>query len=173
MEKLDLKKARKEFFTAPLNRFVPINVPPMSYLMVDGIGDPNTTSAYRLAIESLYGTAYTIKFSSKVNGQDFVVPPLEGLWSASDPASFAARRKNEWGWTMMIMVPDYVSNEAFLAATIRARHASRKSEARTLGGRPLPSGLARGQLRRRRTAARYLARGDHAFGWLRLCRPAS
>ncbi|MEH2505641.1 hypothetical protein V1290_004452 [Bradyrhizobium sp. AZCC 1578] len=121
MEKLDLKKVRKPLFTAPLNRFVTIDVPPASYLMVDGHGDPNTAQAYRLAVESLYATAFTIKFSCKANGKDFVVMPLEGLWSAPDPESFSARRKNEWEWTMMIMVPDYVDDETFLAARIKAR----------------------------------------------------
>ncbi|WOH50396.1 GyrI-like domain-containing protein [Bradyrhizobium sp. sBnM-33] len=121
MEKLDLKKVRKPLFTAPLNRFVTINVPPVSYLMVDGHGDPNTAQAYKLAVESLYATAFTIKFSCKANGKDFVVMPLEGLWSAPDPESFSARRKDEWEWTMMIMVPDYVDDETFLAARIKAR----------------------------------------------------
>ncbi|MCK1638177.1 GyrI-like domain-containing protein [Bradyrhizobium sp. 157] len=121
MEKLDLKKVRKPLFTAPLNRFVTINVPPVSYLMVDGHGDPNTAQAYKLAVESLYATAFTIKFSCKANGEDFVVMPLEGLWSAPDPESFSARRKDEWEWTMMIMVPDYVDDETFLAARIKAR----------------------------------------------------
>ncbi|OCK61578.1 GyrI-like domain-containing protein [Bradyrhizobium sp. LMTR 3] len=121
MEKLDLKKVRKPLFTAPRNRFVTIDVPPVSYLMVDGHGDPNTAPAYRLAVESLYATAFTIKFSCKANGNDFVVMPLEGLWSAPDPESFSARRKDEWEWTMMIMVPDYVDDETFLAARVKAR----------------------------------------------------
>lgn len=121
MDKLDLKKTRKELFTAPLNRFVPVDVPRASYLMVDGQGDPNTAPAYKLAVESLYATAYTIKFACKAMGKDFVVPPLEGLWSASDPASFTARRKDEWDWTMMIMMPDFVDSGAVLTATIRAR----------------------------------------------------
>lgn len=121
MDKLDLKKTRKELFTAPLNRFIAIDVPQVSYLMVDGHGDPNTAPAYKMAVESLYATAYTIKFACKAKGKDFVVAPLEGLWSAPDPESFTARRKDEWDWTMMIMMPDDVDVDAFLAARIRAR----------------------------------------------------
>ncbi len=121
MEKLDLKKARKALFTAPLNRFIPIDVPRVRYLMVDGHGDPNTAAAYTQAVESLYTTAYTIKFACKAQGKDFVVAPLEGLWSARDPESFTARRKGEWDWTMMIMVPDHVDDETFQASRIRGR----------------------------------------------------
>ncbi len=120
MEKLDLKKTRKALFTAPLGRFETIEAPPVSYLMVDGHGDPNTVPAYRLAVESLYATAYTIKFARKADGLDFVVAPLEGLWSAPDPESFTARRKHEWDWTMMIMVPDHVDEAAFQSARAKA-----------------------------------------------------
>lgn len=120
MEKLDLKKARKALFTAPHGRFAAIEVPPMRYLMVDGHGDPNTARAYQRAIESLYSTAYALKFQSKADGRDFVVMPLEGLWSAPDPESFTARRKDEWDWTLMIMVPENVDEEQFGAARIRA-----------------------------------------------------
>lgn len=121
MEKLDLKNSRKALFTAPRGRFVPVDVPRVSYLMVDGHGDPNIAPAYRLAVESLYATAYTTKFACKAAGRDFVVAPLEGLWSAPDPESFTARRKHEWDWTMMIMVPDFVDEAAFLAARHKAR----------------------------------------------------
>ena len=57
LDKLDLKKSWKELFSAPLNRFVKIDVPPLFYLMADGHGDPNSTPAYKQAVESLYATA--------------------------------------------------------------------------------------------------------------------
>jgi len=72
-------------------------------------------------VQSLYATAYTAKFACKGQGKDFVVMPLEGLWSAPDPESFTARRKDEWDWTMMIMVPDYVDDAIFQAAKTGAR----------------------------------------------------
>jgi len=120
VEKLDLKKSRKELFSAPHNRFVPIDVPPVSYLMADGHGDPNRAPEYKAAVESLYATAYTIKFLYKADGRDFVVAPLEGLWSARDPESFIARRKDEWDWTIMIMMPDFVDETSFQRARGRA-----------------------------------------------------
>ena len=72
MQKLDLKRTRKDLFTAPLNRFVSIEAPAVTYLMADGHGDPNTVPEYRLAVESLYSTAYAIKFLCKAQGRDFV-----------------------------------------------------------------------------------------------------
>lgn len=122
MVKLDLKKTRKELFTAKLDAFRLVTVPRVSYLMADGHGDPNTSPEYMKAIESLYSTAYAIKFACKSEGRDFVVAPLEGLWSAENPESFTARRKHEWDWTMMIMVPDFVDQNMFLAAKAKSKN---------------------------------------------------
>lgn len=95
MEKLDLKRARRALFHGRRDRFAIVDVPPVMYLMVDGRGDPSTASAYVAAVESLYTTAYALKFASKAAGRDFVVAPLEGLWSAEDPADFVARLHDE------------------------------------------------------------------------------
>lgn len=81
--------------------------------MIDGHGDPNTEPAYQQAVEALYSAAYKIKFFSKKAGLDYVVPPLEGLWWAEDMETFTtARDKSTWDWTMMIMTPDWISQEA-------------------------------------------------------------
>ena len=91
-----------------------VDVPPMQFLMVDGAGDPNTSTEYRQAIEALYGMAYGLKFMLKKAGRpDFHVSPLEGLWWAPDMRTFAAGAKHAWRWTAMIMVPDGVSPEDF------------------------------------------------------------
>ena len=121
VEKLDLKKTRKSLFTAPRAGFTAVVVPRVLYLMADGHGDPNTAPAYLRALQSLYATAYAAKFACKAQGLDFVVAPLEGLWSASDPASFVARRKHEWDWTMMIMVPDFVDAKLFESSRANAQ----------------------------------------------------
>ena len=120
MDKLDLKQARRELFVAPRGRFVEIDVPLCHYLMIDGHGDPNTAPEYQRALQILYTGAYGLKAELKAGGRDFVVAPLEGLWSSADLESFTARRKGEWDWTMMIMVPDQ-TEQHFEAARERVR----------------------------------------------------
>ena len=98
-----------------------IDVPAMTFVMVDGHGNPNTAPAYGTAIEWLYSTSYALKFACKASlGKDYVVPPLEGLWWADDPHDFVARRKDNWRWTMMIMAPDFVTPAMFDAATAKS-----------------------------------------------------
>ncbi|MEU7813036.1 GyrI-like domain-containing protein [Pseudonocardia sp. NPDC049154] len=94
-----------------------LDVPDLRYLMIDGHGDPNTP-VYEAAVSALYPLAYALKFASRTElGRDYVVMPLEGLWWAEDMGAFtAARDKARWDWTLMIMVPDWTTEEMFDAA---------------------------------------------------------
>lgn len=114
MAKIDFTKSLKQLYAPAAQAFTVVDVPPLSYLMADGHGDPNSAPAYAQAIEALYALAYRIKFICKGElGQDYVVPPLEGLWWATDMAAFATRDKSAWDWTMMIMQPEWVTGAIF------------------------------------------------------------
>lgn len=125
MDKYDVKKARKELYTATTRAFAVVDVPELTYVAVDGHGDPNASAEYAAAVEALYAVAYAIKFASKNTlGRDFVVSPLEGLWRASDHGAFVRRDKDSWDWTMMIAQPDWVT--ADLVERARATAAAKK-----------------------------------------------
>lgn len=112
MAKIDLKKDWKDLYQPGTADFTEVSVPPRHYLAIDGHGDPNTSTQYAAALGALYACGYAIKFALRArSGEDFVVGPLEGLWTSSDPTSFAHRRKGEWDWTMLIPLPDVVSAE--------------------------------------------------------------
>jgi hypothetical protein len=109
MPKTDFKRTLKHLYNPP-RKFTVVEVPEMQFLMVDGHGDPNTAQAYTDAVEALYAVAFKVKFASKRTlDQDYVVPPLEGLWWAEDMTTFVSRAKSEWDWTMMIMQPDWIA----------------------------------------------------------------
>lgn len=97
-----------------------VDVPDLRYLMVDGHGDPNSPAATD-AITTLFPVAYALKFASKRElGRDHVVMPLEGLWWAEDMDTFtSARDKTRWDWTLMIMIPDWVTDDMVVAAVGR------------------------------------------------------
>ncbi|WP_364516804.1 GyrI-like domain-containing protein [Nocardioides sp. LML1-1-1.1] len=102
-------------YQARRGEFRVLDVPPLTYLMVDGQGDPNTAPEYADALAALYPVAYTLKFASKRElDRDYVVPPLEALWWSDDMATFTtARDKSRWSWTAMLMVPDWVPAAAY------------------------------------------------------------
>ena len=111
MAKIDLKKQYKDLYNTgkkSLNPFL-IDVPSLSYLMIDGTGDPNNSERFQLATGALYATAYGIKFASKEDGRDFTVMGLEGLWWADDPTVFKLDTKEGWLWTLMILQPEWIT----------------------------------------------------------------
>jgi hypothetical protein len=113
MSKLDLSKELKGVYKAKKTPQL-IDVPAGWFLAIDGKGDPNGEE-YQQAMMALYGAAYTLKFHYKGLGKDFKVMALEGLWGIEhgvfdmdNPAS-----REDWRWTSMIRVPDFVEQDAF------------------------------------------------------------
>ena len=122
MAKIDFKKELRHLYRPSRSEFSLLEVPAMRFLMIDGRGDPNTAPAYKTTVEALFSVAYTLKFMSKNElGKDYVVPPLEGQWWATDMQTFTLRRdKSQWLWTMMIMVPDWIPAEMVVQAQVAA-----------------------------------------------------
>ena len=92
MDKVNFKKELAQLYNPKNTDWQLIRVPTMNFLLVDGKENPNTAHDYSDAVEALYSAAYAIKLlSRRTLGRDYVVPPLEGLWSADDPAVFTHR----------------------------------------------------------------------------------
>lgn len=129
MEKIDLKKQFKKFYTAPVKSAEKIDVPDFNYFMVDGCGDPNTSQQYKDAIESLYALSYTLKFMVKKEclGPDYTVMPLEGLWWTDDMEHFVEEKKDNWKWTAMVMQPEFITAEMVNKAKSEAERKKGKS----------------------------------------------
>ena len=122
--KFDFKKEYRDLYM-PKRKPVIVDVPAMTFIMVDGEGDPSR-EAYQNAIGILYALAFTIKMS-KMSGRqphgyfEYVVPPLEGLWWVSGGAFDFEQREN-WLWTSMIRQPEFVTPEVFAWACEECRH---------------------------------------------------
>lgn len=120
--KVDLTK-RLDGYRARVGEFRLIDLPPSRYLAIDGHGDPNTAPAYAEALEALYPVAYALKFASRRElDQDYVVPPLEGLWWADEMDAFTtARDKSRWDWTMLILIPEWIEDALVEAVIVDVR----------------------------------------------------
>ena len=120
-EVLDYKKAFKAYYQ-PSTKPGIIDMPEMTFIAVDGSGNPNTSEEYLTALEMLYGLSYTIKMS-KINATqpqgyfEYKVFPLEGLWRFQDQrelsGSLSTDDKAALKWRSMICQPEFV-NEAVL-----------------------------------------------------------
>jgi hypothetical protein len=127
----DFKKEYKSLY-APTTKSSIVDVPEMTFIMVGGKGDPNTSAEYKAALEVLYGLSYGVKMSKRGDAQpegyfDFVVPPLEGLWWNADGGVITdLTDKAGFCWTLMIRQPDFVTPEVF--ENIKATVAKKKRD---------------------------------------------
>jgi hypothetical protein len=116
LEKTDLKKAIPSY-AARHGHFDIVDIPPMRYLAADAEGAPEGAS-FAGALAALFPLAYALKFASKRDkGHDYVVPPLEALWWADDPAAFTTSYdKSAWHSTALILLPEWITDEDVEAA---------------------------------------------------------
>jgi hypothetical protein len=118
--KVDLKKQLKELFGPPTHP-VMVEVPELSFLMIDGQGDPNDSQEYMDAIQALYSVSYGTKFALKrEEGLDYTVMPLEGLWWPAEGTPLSWERKDTWRWTAMIVQPPEVTPDLVRQVTADA-----------------------------------------------------
>ena len=117
MEKLDLKKVHPSLYKASAKKCDMVTVPPLTYLMCDGHGDPNNSQLFEDAISALYSVAYTLKFMCKKRELqiDYGVMPLEALWWTDDMMHFMDDR-SAWKWTAMILQPDFITPAMLVVA---------------------------------------------------------
>ena len=126
MDKVDFKKDLAPLYAPKNTDWAVIEIPAMNFLMVDGKGDPNTSTDYSEAVAALYGVSYAIKFMSKQQlGKDYGVAPLEGLWWADDATVFENAQKAEYQWTMMVMQPDWIT-ETLVSEAVTATAAKKE-----------------------------------------------
>ena len=80
-----------------------VDVPELSFLMIDGQGAPGGSEPFQVAIQALYGVWYTLKFAlARAGGRVYRVSPLEALWWAEDGGAFPPEDESAWRWTAMI-----------------------------------------------------------------------
>jgi hypothetical protein len=90
---------------------VVVDVPPLSFLMIDGHGDPNDSPMFAEGVDALYAVAYSLKFRmrSLPEGIDAAIMPLEGLWWIPDARVWDFGDKSDWDWTLMMAEPPLVT----------------------------------------------------------------
>lgn len=107
--KLDLTKEYKAYYTAKTTPEV-VEVGEARFLAIEGKGELGGTE-FTSKIEALYPLAYGVKNYCKKQGNDFVVPKLEGLWWVDSDKPFQEVPREEWCWKLLIRMPNLVTSE--------------------------------------------------------------
>jgi hypothetical protein len=103
-----------------VNRLVEVDVPALSYVMLDGVGDP-ASGSYQHAVRWLFATIVPIrKIAKEKLGANFVEPPLETLYWAEGRRDFVSAPTTEWRWRAMIVLADWMNEAIFTDAVAKA-----------------------------------------------------
>lgn len=115
MDKIDFKKEFKQYYSPKAREPEIIDMPSMQFVMVDGRGDPNKVKEFEDAVGALYSIVYGLKFGRKKSGKnpDFSAGALEGLWWSDVGEPFTVGNKDDWLWTVMIWLPDFITQAEF------------------------------------------------------------
>lgn len=123
MKTLDLRQTLKHLYSPSAKAPEPVDVPPFTFVCMDGRGDPNGAD-FQTALGALYSFSYTFKFMVKKElGLDFPVMPSEGLWSIEGKADFSVGDydlREAWRWTLMILQPEEAGSDLWPAALEQA-----------------------------------------------------
>ncbi len=126
MAELDLRKQYKHLYAPSAKKVELVDVPEFKFVMIDGRIEPGeapgTSPEFEAALGALYSAAYTLKFMSKLRKEDpinYPVMALEGLWWVEDE-KFDITVKDNWVYTVMIMLPDHITPEMFAEALAQA-----------------------------------------------------
>ena len=110
----DIKREYRSLYAPRTADIHIVDVTEFPFVMIDGSGDPNTSPAYAIAVQTLYAVSYAIRAICKAElGRVHTVSPLEGLWHADDWSAFANNERDAWKWTMMIAQPDWIDSSLF------------------------------------------------------------
>ena len=116
-EQLDFIRQEKGLYQPKTTPEI-VDVPKMTFLAVDGRGNPNEPDGeYGKAVGLLYALSYTIKMSEKGKTPlpgfvPFRVAPLEGFWQmAGGVSGVDYGNKDAFEWTSVIRQPDFVDEK--------------------------------------------------------------
>ncbi len=65
LEKVNFKKKWNELYNPSEREVAAVDFPKMSFLMIDGAGNPNTSQQYKEAVEALFSLSCAIKCTTK------------------------------------------------------------------------------------------------------------
>lgn len=107
--KYEWRKQEKELY---LPKEIDIRqIKKQSFLILEGMGDPNNNSHYSEQIEALYSVSYSLRMTLKKQGFEYTVYPLEGVWTTNDGSKDENLNKAALVYRMMIRQPESVTDE--------------------------------------------------------------
>lgn len=118
--KYEWRKQEKDLYSTKKQPVI-LTIPQQKFISLHGIGNPNGNE-FSQRVQTLYPAAYGIKGAYKkdcvnkdVEYDDYVVFPLEGVWSLTKKGQQMDHLdKNEFSYDIMIRVPNFVPDDLII-----------------------------------------------------------
>ncbi len=113
-DRLDLRVHYKDLYSAGAKAPVLVDVPELTVIALDGVGDPAVSEDYKAAVEALMTIAWGIRAHRKKQDPpvDIKVMPLEGDWTLPGiPFSEDPEVRAQLQWSMQIVQPDDLTTD--------------------------------------------------------------
>lgn len=131
MMKYEWRKKDKKLYL-PGAHPAKIEVPPINYFTLKGIGNPNS-NAFKERVEALYALSYAIRMLPKKGitpegYYEYTVFPLEGVWDLDEEGrQLEQLDKDRLVYKLMIRQPDFVTEELVsIAKELSAKKVSKE-----------------------------------------------
>lgn len=124
MDQYEYSDTLKKLYTSKRSDPFLVEVPYMGYLTFQGSGHPQEED-FQTSCEALYTISYILKFEiiRKQLKIDYKVNPMEVTWYLDK-----SKETTLFTWTMMIMQPDFITEEMIESAMQIAKEKGKKIE---------------------------------------------
>jgi hypothetical protein len=113
MESFDIKKIYKQQYSASSRWIDVVKMPAIKFIMVDGIGNPDVEE-FKNKVKVLRLLFKEIKEYEKKQGVSCHSSPIEGMWDTYDNSHFDVTRKSMIKFTLMMALPENISEEILM-----------------------------------------------------------
>lgn len=117
----DSLAAARAALDAPTDHCQVVELPPISYLAIDGLGPPDAP-AFTDAVHAVYGITYALRDLLRAEGVEIgPIMPLEAIWRSHSGEPWRPEAPHEWNWSLMIAQPAEVTRDHVRAVRETAR----------------------------------------------------
>ncbi len=127
MKTIDLRKQLRPLYSPSAQHVEAVQVPPLQFVAIDGqikeAQGPTSSPGFHASTVAIYGIAYTLKLMMKKRQRrpvEYPVMALEGLWWVENGV-FDIAKKDNWRYTLMILLPGVISPDIFAASLAELR----------------------------------------------------
>ncbi len=126
----DLKEELAHLYAPDADAITLVEVPELSFILIDGSGEPGQSKDFRSAIKTLRYVSFALIFNLRERRPDlsYAVMPLETLFAGTPAGALSIGEPDGWQWRSMVAMPDVVTIEFVKETLIEVEQAKKAKD---------------------------------------------